>query len=74
MNGIKQWITSGTITHDQSHVRDFNSISAPEAEVALGQSLAKYLKHEKVLLCCGACGSRYPMDVIILCHACPDWT
>lgn len=48
--GIRQWIKEGKITHDTSHVRDLVFENLPEAELALGRSLAHNLKHQKAII------------------------
>jgi hypothetical protein len=50
MNGIRQWIKEGKITHDASHVRDLRSVTLPDAESALGKVLAEQLKREKAII------------------------
>jgi hypothetical protein len=50
LNGIRQWLREGTITHDTSHVRDIAVNALPEAEKLLGQSLAAQIQHEKAIL------------------------
>src|SRR5712671_3134834 len=34
INGIRQWIKTGKITHEQSHVRDFDLLKVPAADEA----------------------------------------
>ncbi len=48
LNGIRQWIREGQITHETSHVRDLPTLSGPEAE--LGGALAEQLRHEKAII------------------------
>ncbi|MCC6802431.1 MAG: fucose isomerase [Anaerolineae bacterium] len=50
LNGIRQWIREGKITHDISHVRDLNRSPLPEAERALGEALARQLAREKAII------------------------
>ncbi|NWG15058.1 MAG: fucose isomerase [Chloroflexi bacterium] len=50
LNGIRQWIKEGKITHQTGHVRDFDAAQAPASEAALGKALAVQLKHEKAIL------------------------
>lgn len=50
LNGIRQWLTEGRITHDTGHVVDLNSAALPADEVALGQALAHNLKHDKAII------------------------
>ncbi len=50
LNGIREWIRSGTITHDASHVRDLSLAQLPAAERALGEALAAQLKRDKAIM------------------------
>ncbi len=50
LNGIRQWIKEGTITHDTGHVRDLDLAALPGAEVALGKGLAAQLAVEKAIM------------------------
>ncbi len=50
LDGIRQWIREGRITHDTSHVRDLNVDRLPRAEVELGRALGKQLLHEKAIM------------------------
>jgi hypothetical protein len=50
LNGIRQWIKAGKITHDARHVHDLSSFKLPESEAALGRALAQQLKREKAIL------------------------
>jgi len=50
LNGIRQWLREGKITHDTSHVRDLNPAALPSAEAELGQALARQLRHDKAIL------------------------
>lgn len=50
LNGIRQWIKEGRISHDTSHVRPVDLARLPAAEAELGQALARQLKREKAIL------------------------
>src|SRR5258706_16249706 len=50
LNGIRQWIKEGKITHDTSHVRDLSASKLPEEEAALGRALAEQLQREKAVI------------------------
>ncbi|MFT3891649.1 MAG: hypothetical protein QM730_08465 [Anaerolineales bacterium] len=50
LDGIRQWLREGTITHDARHVRDLKLSQLPEAESQLGTALAKQIKSEKAIL------------------------
>lgn len=46
---IKEWIETGTITHDQSHVRELPALpDSPEKQ--LGEALAAQLRDEKAII------------------------
>ena len=49
VNGIRQWLRDGIITHDTSHVRDWNGRGSADS-VSLGQRLAAELKRKKAIL------------------------
>jgi len=49
-NGLRQWIREKKVTHDLSHVRDFDADAVGEPERALGVALAKELLHKKALM------------------------
>lgn len=48
-SGIREWITSGQIVHDQSHVRPLPQM-APSPERELGDALAAQLLSEKAII------------------------
>ena len=49
LNGIRQWLQKGTITHDTRHVRDLDPARLPTEESQLGVALAKQLKNDKAI-------------------------
>jgi hypothetical protein len=50
LNGIRQWIREGVVTHNTSHVRDLDPSALPRDEAALGAALAAQLQREKAIL------------------------
>ena len=50
LNGIRQWLKEGRITHETAHVRDLDVRELPQAERELGEALAGQLKNEKAVL------------------------
>lgn len=48
--GLRQWIQTGRVTHDTSHVHDLEPAQLPPAESALGQALARQLRQDKAIL------------------------
>ncbi|HTI99285.1 MAG TPA: hypothetical protein VL527_10420 [Dongiaceae bacterium] len=49
-DGLRQWLTDGTVTHDQSHVRDLRLLKLPAAEAQLGRKLARQFRERKAIL------------------------
>ena len=49
LNGIRQWLRDGTITHDTRHIRDLNLAQLPTEESQLGVALARQLKSDKAI-------------------------
>ncbi len=50
LNGIQQWIDTGTIEHDASHVKPLDAVTLPSAETELGMALAQQLRQQKAIL------------------------
>lgn len=50
LDGIRQWLREGTISHDAHHVRDLDLTQLPKEESQLGVALAQQLKHDKAIL------------------------
>ncbi|MEM5775291.1 MAG: hypothetical protein AAGU05_09845, partial [Anaerolineaceae bacterium] len=50
LNGIRQWLKEGKITHDTGHVRDLNPADLPEKEASLGKALAQQIKTERAVM------------------------
>ena len=50
LNGIRQWLQEGTISHDTRHVRDLDLAQLHAEESQLGVALAQQLKHDKAIL------------------------
>jgi hypothetical protein len=48
-NGLKTWLKTGELIHDQSHVRDLPALP-PGPEVELGRALAAQLLREKAII------------------------
>ena len=48
-NGLKTWLETGELIHDQSHVRDLPALP-PGPEVELGRALAAQLLREKAII------------------------
>ena len=50
LDGLQQWIETGEVKHDLSHVRSFVPASIPQAEFELGRKLAEEVLRRKVIL------------------------
>jgi hypothetical protein len=50
LNGIREWLKMGKVTHNAAHVRDADFGKLPGDEVALGRALAQQLKHDKAII------------------------
>jgi L-fucose isomerase-like protein len=49
-DALSEWLKTGTVTHDSSHVRGLDAAALPEDAKALGTDLATKLKHRKAIL------------------------
>ena len=49
-SALSEWLKTGSITHDLSHVRALDQASLPAESAQLGVSLAADLKHRKAIL------------------------
>jgi hypothetical protein len=49
LKGIRQWLREGAISHDASHVRDWQTSRYTDA-VRLGETLAQQLKRDKAII------------------------
>src|SRR5215470_15673629 len=48
--GLRQWLTEGSVSHDQSHVRDLALLKLPRADALMGQRFARTLRQKKAIL------------------------
>ena len=49
-NGLRQWLRTGVVTHDQSHVRDLALLKLPAADEELGRNWARAFRQRKAIL------------------------
>ena len=49
-NGLRQWLSTGLVTHDQSHVRDLALLKLPVADEKIGRDFARELRQRKVIM------------------------
>jgi hypothetical protein len=50
IQGLRQWLADGVVSHDQSHVKDVNLVRLPLEEERLGKAAAAKLKQEKAIM------------------------
>jgi hypothetical protein len=48
--GLRQWLSTGLVTHDQSHVRDLALLKLPTADEQFGREGARRLQQEKAIM------------------------
>lgn len=48
--GLRQWLQTGVVTHDQSHVRDLALLKLPAADEALGRDWARAFRQRKAIM------------------------
>jgi hypothetical protein len=49
-DGLRQWLESGVVTHDQSHVRDLRLLKLPEADETFGREAAREFRRHKAIM------------------------
>ena len=49
-HGLRQWLTQGLVTHDQSHVRDLALLKLPPRDEAIGRAFARQFKQRKAIM------------------------
>lgn len=47
---LKEWLQTGNIEQDKSHVKDLNQVKLPSADEAFGKSFAQKLKQHKAIM------------------------
>jgi hypothetical protein len=68
--GLRQWLSDGIVTHDQSHVRDLALAKLPLADEQLGRSAARRFKARKAILgvfdegCMGMFNAMIPDELL----------
>lgn len=48
--GLRQWLSEGIVTHDQSHVRDLAMLKLPLGDEQFGRRVARQLRQQKAIL------------------------
>jgi hypothetical protein len=69
-DGLREWLTTGRVTHDTSHVRDFDRLKIPAADEQLGREWAREFRKRKAILgvfdegCMGMFNAIVPDDLL----------
>jgi hypothetical protein len=69
-NGIKEWLQTGNIKHDQSHVKSFEHVKIPLTEETIGRTFAKAFRKNKAIMgvfdegCMGMYNAIIPDDTL----------
>jgi len=50
VEGLRQWLANGSVSHDQSHVKDLNLLKIPLEDERMGQRLAAQFKQQKAIM------------------------
>jgi hypothetical protein len=48
--GLREWLQTGTVTHDRSHVRDLSLLKLPDDDVRIGRDFARRFQCEKAII------------------------
>ncbi len=48
--GMGQWLTTGRVTHDTSHVKDFELVKMPEADEMIGRGVGRTIRKRKAIM------------------------
>jgi hypothetical protein len=49
-NGLRQWLEQGKVSHDQSHVRDFQLLKIPTDDERIGRLVARSFREKKAIM------------------------
>ena len=49
-DGLRQWLATGVVTHDQTHVRDLSLVKLPLADGDLGRNFARDFRRRKAIM------------------------
>lgn len=47
---MKEWLLTGRVTHDQTHVQDFDAVTIPEADRRLASEFARDFRSKKAIM------------------------
>lgn len=69
--GLNQWLETGTIEHDASHVNSFDAVNIPAEDEETGRAFAKNMRHNKAIMgvfdegCMGMYNAIIPDDLLM---------
>ncbi len=49
-SGLRQWLKTGSVSHDQTHVRDLQLVKLPAEDEAFGRRVGREIKSRKAIL------------------------
>jgi hypothetical protein len=49
-NGLRQWLATGRLTHDQSHVKDLELVKLPAEDEAFGRRVGREFRQRKAIM------------------------
>jgi len=49
-DGLREWLDTGVVTHDQSHVQDLALVKLPHDDETFGRRFAREFRHRKAIL------------------------
>lgn len=70
VNGLKEWLTTGEIKHDTSHVKPLRSVRLPAEDEEKGRAFGKKLRDDKAIMgvfdegCMGMFNAIVPDDLL----------
>ncbi|TDO22530.1 fucose isomerase [Pedobacter duraquae] len=70
VNGLTEWLASGKVTHDLSHVKDYKTVQVPSAEAEKGKVFAQQFRGHKAIMgifdegCMGMFNAIMPDDLL----------
>jgi L-fucose isomerase-like protein len=70
INGLKEWLQTGFIKHDQSHVKSYDLVKIPSTDEAIGKSFAQQMRKQKAIMgvfdegCMGMYNAIIPDDLL----------
>lgn len=70
LTGLSEWLLTGSVCHELTHVKPFTSVKAQEAEIQLGRAFAQQFRKKKAIMgvfdegCMGMYNAIVPDDLL----------